>query len=360
VIGRRLSRIIVIERPVSIIDNLAALVPAPESEMNQISRREFVTFATIGAVAAPLAVSQRTVRAAGTLRALEIIERIKKNIGVEWKSETVDTFKAGDPATVVEGIVTTSMATMDVLRRAVKAGANLVITCEPTFYAKADSATAPARRGGSDNRGRGGSGAVAGGVNVAGQVPPASASVTDPIFAAKNDLIKRNNLVVWRFSDHWRLHKPDPLCQGLADVLGWSRFRAADDATRVSIPAITLDALASEIKRKLNARGGIRVVGDARMKVQTIGLLPGTTSIQAALKIVPGVDVVIAGEVREWESVEYVRDKITAGEKKGLILVGRVVSEEPGMNVCAQWLKTIVPELTTRWIPVGDPYWRPL
>jgi hypothetical protein len=30
-----------------------------------------------------------------------------------------------------------------------------------------------------------------------------------------------------------------------------------------------------------------------------------------------------------------VRDKVTAGEKKGLILVGRVVSEEAGMNVCA-------------------------
>jgi putative NIF3 family GTP cyclohydrolase 1 type 2 len=328
--------------------------------MSQISRREFVTLATAGAAAAPLALSQRTVRAAAALTALEIIERIKKNVGVEWRPETVDTFKAGDPSTVIEGIVTTSMATMDVLGRAVKAGANLVITCEPTFYAKADTATAPARRGGPGNGGRGGSVAVAGGVNIAGQVPPASGSVPDPVFAAKTDFLKRNNLVVWRFSDHWRLHKPDPFCQGLTDVLGWSRLRAADDATRVSIPAITLEALASEIKRKLNARGGIRVVGDAQMKAQTIGLLPGTTPIQAALQTVPGVDVVIAGEVREWESVEYARDKVTAAEKKGLILVGRVVSEDPGMNVCAQWLKTIVPELTTKWIPVGDPYWKPL
>ena len=61
--------------------------------------------------------------------------------------------------------------------------------------------------------------------------------------------------------------------------------------------------------------------------------------------MLPNVDVIVAGEVREWETVEYVRDKVFAGEKKGLILVGRVVSEEPGMAICADWLKTFVPEV---------------
>jgi len=93
--------------------------------------------------------------------------------------------------------------------------------------------------------------------------------------------------------------------------------------------------------------------------VQRVGLLPGTTPIQAALKLLPNVDVIIAGEVREWESVEYVRDKVFGGEKKGLVLVGRVVSEEPGMSVCADWLKTFVSEVPVRHISAGDPYWRP-
>ena len=96
-----------------------------------------------------------------------------------------------------------------------------------------------------------------------------------------------------------------------------------------------------------------------RTMVQRVGLLPGTTPIQAALKMLPNVDVIVAGEVREWESVEYVRDKVFSGEKKGLILVGRVVSEEPGMDVCANWLKTFVPEVPIRHISAGDPYWRP-
>jgi len=71
------------------------------------------------------------------------------------------------------------------------------------------------------------------------------------------------------------------------------------------------------------------------------------------------VDTILAGEVREWESVEYVRDTIDLGGKKSLVLVGRIVSEEPGMQLCATWLKTIVPELKTSWVAVPDPYWRP-
>jgi putative NIF3 family GTP cyclohydrolase 1 type 2 len=306
--------------------------------MHQISRREFVALA--GAAASSFALDGRRARAAAAMTAQDVIDRIKAAVGVDWKADTVDTIKAGDPAAVVRGIVTTAMATMDVLTKTVAAGANLVITCEPTFYARADTPVPAARRGGP------GAG-------------PAAASPPDPVFAAKQDFIKTHNLVVWRFSDHWRLRKPDPLALGLADALGWSRSGAADDPARVSIPAMSLAALASDVKTKLRIRGGMRVVGDPQLNVQRIGLLPGTTPIQAALKMLPDVDAVLAGEVREWESVEYARDKVTAGEKRSLILIGRVVSEDPGMNACSQWLKTIVPEVTARWIAAGDPYWRP-
>ncbi len=49
------------------------------------------------------------------LTAAQIIDRIKTNVGVPWKSETVDTFKAGDPNTRVTGVAVTMMATLDVL-----------------------------------------------------------------------------------------------------------------------------------------------------------------------------------------------------------------------------------------------------
>ena len=181
----------------------------------------------------------------------------------------------------------------------------------------------------------------------------------DRVFAAKNEFITRNRLVVFRLSEHWRQRRPDPLAQGLATALRWSKYQSADDPQRFDIPAVALDALVSNVKDALRLRGGIRVIGDPRTTVARIGLLPGTTPIQAALKMLPNVDVIVAGEVREWETVEYVRDKVFAGEKKGLILVGRVVSEEPGMATCADWLKTFVPEVPVRHISAGDPYWRP-
>jgi putative NIF3 family GTP cyclohydrolase 1 type 2 len=302
--------------------------------MDRISRREFVSLAVAGAVTAPS--SAFLSRPAVEITAQQVVDRIRQKVGAGWKTDIVDAFKAGDPATVVKGIVTTSMATIAVLRQSVKAGANFVITGEPTFYSKSDAASPPAGRRG-------------------GPAPP-----QDPVFTAKNEFIKSNGLVIWRFSDNWRLRKPDPLAAGLTDALGWSKYTTAADPIRLTIPTVSLVALVSDLKKKLNSRGGIRVVGDPQLKIQKIGLLPGTTPIQAALQMLPGVDAVIAGEVREWESVEYARDKLTAGEKKSLILLGRVVSENPGMKICAQWIKTVVPELTTTWIPVADPYWRPL
>ena len=93
-------------------------------------------------------------RASASITAQEIVDRIKKNIGVVWSSDDVDTFKIGDPSTVVTGVVTTSMATLEVLQKAVQAGANFVITAAPTFYSRADVST-PAGRGFGGGAGRG-------------------------------------------------------------------------------------------------------------------------------------------------------------------------------------------------------------
>src|SRR5215469_14137513 len=73
------------------------------------------------------------------ITAREIVAAIQSQVGVEWKKDTVDTFKAGNPDTPVTGIAVTMMATMDVLERASAKGLNLVITHEPTFYSHLDT-----------------------------------------------------------------------------------------------------------------------------------------------------------------------------------------------------------------------------
>src|SRR6266481_9456794 len=60
--------------------------------------------------------------------AQEVIAAIQEHVGVPWKTDTVDTFKAGNPETRVTGIAVTMMATLDVLQRAAAKGQNLIIT----------------------------------------------------------------------------------------------------------------------------------------------------------------------------------------------------------------------------------------
>ncbi len=299
--------------------------------MPQLSRREFAALAAVAAVA-PFATSRRT---SGTraLSATDVIDRVKKNIGVEWKTESLDTVKAGDPSATVTGIVTTSLASLAVLQQAVKTGANLVITTQPVFFSRADARTPPAGRGGAP-------------------APP------DAVFTAKHEFITKHNLVVFRLTDHWRLRQPNPAASAIAAALGWTKPIAGTGA-RFEIPAVTLDALAVTVKKRLDVRGGMRVVGDPRLRVQRVGVLPSSTPIAAALAMLPEVDAIVAGEVREWESVEDARDNVDGGEKKALILIGRIVLEEAGMKSCAEWIKTFVPEVPVRHISAGDPYWRP-
>src|SRR5580693_5590134 len=81
------------------------------------------------------------VLAASAPTASQVVERIKQNVGVPWRTETVDRFVAGDPETPVKGIATTMMATLDVIQRAAATGKNFVITHEPTFWLHQDTVT---------------------------------------------------------------------------------------------------------------------------------------------------------------------------------------------------------------------------
>ena len=189
--------------------------------------------------------------------------------------------------------------------------------------------------------------------------PPATPA-PDPVYAGKNAYIAKHKLVVYRLNYHWNQRKPDPRAQGLAAAMGWTKYKTGDDALRYDVPGLTLEALAGQLKKSLGARGGIRAIGDRSMLVKKVGLLPGYTMIQASIAMLPTVDVIVAGEVQEWESATYAQDVAFAGVKKGFISIGRVVNEALGMQVCTGWLKSSIPEVPVRFIDAGDPYWRPL
>jgi putative NIF3 family GTP cyclohydrolase 1 type 2 len=237
---------------------------------------------------------------------------------------------------VVKGIATTAMATLDVLKQAVKANANLVLTYEPTFYSRADGgppAPSPTGRG------------------------SFGVSADDPVVKAKREFIEKNGLVVFRLRDHWQARKENDMVTGLAAVLGWSTRRVNDAI--YDIPPATAEATVEWIRGKLNLRAGLRAVGDRKATIRRVLLFPGSMTPATMWQRYSEVELIVAGEVREWENTHYAADMFTAGEKRALVTTGRVVSEEPGMRACAGWLKTVANEVPVKWIGVGDPYWRP-
>ncbi len=256
--------------------------------------------------------------------ARQVIERIQKNVGVPWQTPTVDTFKAGNPDTPVTCIVTTFMATEDVLERSVAAGCNFVITHEPTFYNHEDRTE-----------------------QFAG----------DPVYAAKQDYIAKHGLVVFRFHDHWHMRRPDGIQEGMIAALGWDHFRNPQDPSLFTVPHTTLAGLAAAIAGKLQIRA-LRYVGDPAMPVTKIALLPGAAGEMSHIKALErdDVEVLVAGEAREWETVPWVQDAVAQGRHKALILMGHVVSEEAGMDECARWLRTFITEVPIRFLPAGEPF----
>lgn len=281
------------------------------------SRREFILAATI-----PLLVS-RVREPQNTVSAQQIADRIRSSVGVAWRSQTTDGFKAGDPSTVITGIAVAVMASTDVLRRAAAAGQNLIVTQEPIFYSANDD---PGNR------------------------------ANDAIYQAKKALIDDHRLVVFRFAEHWNARQPNESAKALAAALKWTTA-VADAPQTYQIAETTLEGLTAQLRSRLPIRGGLRMVGNPGMRVRTVCLAPGTTSLSMAVSNLQRADVLLAGEPREWEAVPYTLDTWSAGSGKGLIAIGRMISEGPGMQACAAWIRSIVPEARVEFSPVEDPYW---
>ena len=286
-----------------------------------LSRRRFVLLA-----GAALSAADRLRSQPSGLTANQIIERIQKQVGVPWRSRTVDTFKAGNPETVVKGIATSFSATLDVCQRAATSRKNLIIVHEPTFYNHLDE----------------------------------TKDLNGGVYQVKRTFIEKNNLVVWRFHDHWHSRRPDGILTGMVAALDWEKYQSTKNPESFELPSSSLETLVKSIQKQLEIRS-LRVIGDARMNVRHVALAAGYNDLRGIMNWLdnPDIEALIIGETREWEGVEYARDAVTAGRQKALIILGHVPSEERGMKECAQWLKTFTPEVPIEYLPGGEPFWSP-
>lgn len=292
--------------------------------MTNPTRRDFLAALTAAVGAFSLRPAYGRARPAKPMTIQDVIDLIIAAVPGAPQEGSVDTVKSGDPSQPVTGIVTTFLATFQVIEAAIARGANLIVTHEPTFYNHLDEV---------------------------------DWLEGDPVYEAKRRLLEEHNIVVWRFHDYWHLHRPDGITMGALEKLGWEAYASPDDVNLCVIPPTPLADLALFLKDTFGAHTA-RVMGDPAMTCARVGLLLGAWGGRRQIEFLgrDDVEVLVCGEVREWETTEYVRDAAKAGLNKGLIVVGHALSEEPGMEWLVPWLQPRVPDIPVTHIPAGDPF----
>ncbi|WP_130416161.1 Nif3-like dinuclear metal center hexameric protein [Xylanimonas ulmi] len=259
--------------------------------------------------------------------AADVVAAVRSAIPAPVRPVTVDGFLDGDPGAGVSGVAVTTMATLDVLRRAADwggDGATLVITHEPLYFAHADDAR------------------------------NTLAAQDDPVYNAKRAFVHERGLVVWHLHDQWHDQRPDGVDAATAAALGWAldAAEAAAGAAVATLAPTTLGALARHVAAALGATAA-RFVGDPATVVRRVGLdlgFRGAARNRALLRRAD-VDVVVLGEAHEWETGEYAVDAVAAGVAAGAIVVGHVPSEQEGMRAVAAWLPKVLAD-AGRPVPV--------
>lgn len=269
----------------------------------------------------------------------ELIESIiTKSGSVRFPYEkTCDHLMIGDENMEITGIVTTFMATVDVINETIKRGANMIITHEPTWFTGIDKE---------------------------------DWLIDDPVYLEKKKILEDNKITVWRFHDHMHAGTEDGIYRGFDEEFGWDKYREIPDesssyshfgATYV-IPKTTLFELARFFKDKLDM-DVIQLVGNPDMPVERVGVLVGGGSLGLGVENMPmiymkerNIDVCVCGDITEWTLSAYVRDASQLGINKGMIVLGHERSEECGMKHLPSWLKSITGDLPVSFIDAKEPF----
>jgi putative NIF3 family GTP cyclohydrolase 1 type 2 len=281
-----------------------------------------------------------------------IIDRIIQDAALPKPLEqTCDRLMAGKPDQEVGKVVTTFMATVDVIRKARGIGANMIITHEPTWFSGKDTTDWLA-----------------------------SESGKDPVFAAKAKLIEETGVAIWRYHDHMHMKKPDTIYTGILKELGWDQYArkpeiktspagegifrdfAGSFQDYYDIPATTLKDLALFFKQKLNIKT-IQIIGNEDMPCSRVGILVGGGSLGLEVEEMPmqvmralNIHVMVCGDITEWTLPAYVNDAAMLGQQRALIIAGHERTEEWGMKYMAEWIPGIIGGIPATFIDAEEPF----
>lgn len=265
------------------------------------------------------------------MRVEEVIERIlEDSCGEKRVENTCDRLVAGAPEQEVRGIVTSFMATVDVIKETIARGANLIVTHEPTFFTGNDDL---------------------------------EWLMQDPVYLSKKKLLDDHGIAVWRYHDHMHLAGTDRIYDGLIQELGWKNQRSEDQPPWVYvIEPTTVQALAGFLKKKLDMQV-LQTIGRPEMPCSRIGILVGGGSLGLGREQMPmelmrdqKLDALICGEILEWTLCAYVNDAVMLGMNKAMLVVGHERSEEWGMKHMSSWLRPLVEGIPVSFVDAKEPF----
>ncbi|KAB8131000.1 transcriptional regulator [Gracilibacillus oryzae] len=238
--------------------------------------------------------------------------------------DTVDILHYGNSNKTVKKIAVSFMPTHEIIERCAQLDVDLLITHEGLFYSHTDNHIA----------------------------------IENAVAWKKQKLIKESGLAIFRFHDYMHRYQPDPIMQGLLTLLKWDQHVKEHNtySTVVELPTMSVEQIMTYLKEMLNI-SYVRFAGDLSTQCTKVGLLVGYRggiSHSIPLFEEEQVDLVIYGEGPEWETPEYVRDAISQGVNRSIIMLGHLESEEAGMRYLAEQLSNQFPDIAVKFMATGS------
>ncbi len=125
----------------------------------------------------------------------------------------------------------------------------------------------------------------------------------------------------------------------------------------LQVSSASLGSIIDLTKKKLHI-AHVRYIGDKTQLCSRIAFIPGAAGGRTQMNAIATEkpDLLIIGELEEWETSEYVRDLRSSGAKTALLVLGHIVSEEPGLEWLEKWLQPQIPAIKVTHIPSGDAF----
>lgn len=260
-----------------------------------------------------------------------------------------DGYKCGDPMAECTGVVSALVPTVEVIRKTIALGANLLIAHEPIFYNTPDEPRWPCE-------------------------------FPNEIAEEKLQLLEKHGITVWRDHDHMHTHQPDGIFTGVLKYLGWEAYYEPSETEipffyPCRIPETTVGELRNHLITKLGMNG-LRYIGNPGDTITRVALCahlyPGgftppaetdvaytgySTLLISQMEKEDGIQVLIPGEVVEWDVLSYIRDAVSLGKRRACMNIGHFNLEELGMRYTADWLNELLKgQIPVYYVPTGDIY----